>query len=220
MKITVFNDSEYILYVSLQQKEKIKIEPYNTIFIECENTEKIFIRVWRDATSYKEKNKYVLVLQTQYSIINYNAGDVIKITCEKRRIGISNVYYDWLLLYNETAICRMEQNNVLGAIEIKKKFRNSRIRYKLLISPLENMTGLVIASVLIDILLGWCFGWKISLISIPLLYIFVIFLDRVVDKIGNILFKKTLGIDNEETEFNSCFENEFICKELDNETLM
>lgn len=110
----------------------------------------------------------------------------------------------------------MESNNVLGGQEIKKEFYKSRIRYRLFISPFECLTGLTILLIILGIILGGRFGWKLVAIYFPVAYLFLIALNWVIEKTNQFVFHKAFKMEDEKTEFNHFFENEFIMKYYSN----
>lgn len=210
MEIFLKNDCGYIVYVSLESGENIEINPHSTVSIQCQKNNN-FICIKQGLVSFKKNKKYTLVLETQYRVININNNDVFRITRKKVRVR-GNVYYDRLFLDTETAICSMEKNNVLGAEEIKKKFNKSRIRYMLFISPFEHLTGLVIISILLGIVLGYNLDWKSAIIYFLFSYIFLLVLNWVIEKVDKLLFNKAFKLEDEKNEFYNYFENEFIAK--------
>lgn len=210
MNITFSNDCEYVVHLSMESGDRNKIQPHSRVVVNCENNES-FICIKRNVLSFKKKNKYTLVLETQYKITNIHDNDTFRITHEKVCVE-GNVYYDNLLLNSETAICTMTANTVLGEEEIKKKFHKSQIRYNLFISPLECLTGLTILLIILGIALGCKFGGKLLTIYCPVAYLFLIALNWVIEKINQFIFYKAFKMEDEKTEFYHFFEHEFIMK--------
>lgn len=214
MKLKFYNDCEYVLLLSMESGDIIKIQPHSMVTIKCEKNDS-HICIKRNILSFKKKNKYTLVLETQYKVTNIHDNDIFRITREKVCVE-GNVYYDKLFLNSETARCIMEINNVLGGQEIKKKFQKSRIRYKLFISPFECLTEFAVLLIILGIILGYKFGWKLVVIYFPIAYLFLIAVDWILERINQFIFHKAFNVEDEKTEFYHFFENEFIMRYYSN----
>lgn len=214
MKLTFYNDCGYIVHLSVESEGIIKVEPHNMVVVNCEKNNSI-ICIKRNILSFKKQNKYTLVLETKYKVTNICDNDIFRITHEKVWVEC-NVYYDKLFLNSKTARCTVENNNVLGEEEIKKKFHNSQIRYRIFISPFECLTGFAILLIILGIILGCRFGWKLVFVYFPIAYLFLIGVDWTLERINQFIFHKAFNMEDEETEFHHFFENEFIMRYYSN----
>ena len=208
MQITFYNDCDYVVNLSVECESIIIMQPRDKAVVNCEKND-IHVCVKRNSVSYKKKNKYTLVLETQYQFVNVHNNDLFRITYGKERIE-GNVYYDRLFLDSDNAMCTMELHNVLGDEEIKKKYNKSQKRYRLFISPFENLTGLVILLTILGIILGNKLGGIFLIIYVPVAYIFLLFIDWFMEKIIQLIFGKISKLKDEKTEFYEFFENEYI----------
>lgn len=204
MHIQVFNECEYIVKLSLESGQTLKIGPKKSAIINCTQND-IHISIGRDIESFKKRSKYILVLETKYKVINIQNNEIFRITHEKTKVGI-NVYYDRLLMCAEKASCLIESNNVVGAAKIKNVFNKSRRKYIFLISPFESGTELAIFLILLGIALCYMIDWKIGIVYFPSMYLVLLLLDRIAEKIVLRVFK----MQDEKTEFNDFCEPEFI----------
>lgn len=209
MQITFYNECKYIVHLSIESQDIIQIQPHGMVVVNCEKNDSV-ICINRNILSFKEKNKYILVLATKYKVTNIQDNDIFRITHEKVHIGL-NVYYDKLFLNSETTRCTMEGNNVLGEDEIKKKFHKSRIKSRLSASFFEAPAS-TIFFIILGIILGCEFGWNLAVIYFPAVCLWLIAFDVVIEKIIQLIFHKAFNMEDEKTEFYKFCKNEFITK--------
>lgn len=209
MNIIFSNKCRHKVCVEIASNPSFEIQPYDRISISCDEVDKLIIEVRRDIVSYKKRNKYILVLETQYEFENVNDSTEFIITREKARVNpVPDISYDRLFLHNESALCFSEKHSVIGAEEIKKKFGKSRIK-EFLLGPFEMWTE-ALGFLVIGLFLGFFFNWKVSLIFWVVAYIFALIANGVADILFGIVMKKGFKEEGDKKEFYKHFENEFI----------
>lgn len=208
MQITFYNECDYVVHLYIESKDIIIIQPHDKAVMKTIKSG-IKVCIKRNIISYKKKNKYNLVLEVQYQLINVHDNDIFRITHRKDKIE-GNVYYDRLFLNSDNAICAKEVYSVLGAEEIKKKFNKAKKKYRFLISPFENLTGLTILLIMFGIILGSKLGGKFMIFYFPAIYLFLIFVDWILERTSQFIFGKIFKLRDYKTEFYSFFESEYI----------
>jgi hypothetical protein len=215
MNINFLNNCGYVVIVNIESGESVEIQPYCSISITCAKADKLNILVKRNITSQVRKGKYTLMLETKYTFTNVTDGEIFKITREKVRVNL-NVYYDRLFLTSEKSVYLSESYNVIDNEKIKKSFDKSQLIHFLFIEPLEYLTGLFIALLVLGIVLSYIFGWIFAIIYFLSAYIFLLVIQWFSDNIFTQILNKGFKTDDDKKEFYKCFENEFIMRYYSN----
>ena len=207
MNIEFFNNSNKTVLVSIASKSFTKIEPHNRIFMSCEETKFISVKVCEP--SHIEKGKYVLSIETKYCFDNLNENVIFTITREKIRVG-ADVYFERLFIIPDKDICFIEEFSVPDAEEMKKLFKKKRRKQILLIRPLEYFTGLVLISLVLFFFALKRIGLIYTILCYMCVYIFMVCLSCIVEWFWNAVFKKVFKAKSEKDKFYNYFDNSFI----------
>lgn len=208
MNIELINDSTKAIFVSIPPKSFEKIEPYNKIFMSCDE-ETIIISVKGCEPSRIEKDKFVLSIETKYCFDNLDKNVVFSITREKIRVG-ADMYFERLFVNSDINISFYEDFIVSDAEEMKNLFEKKRLKQMLLIRPLEYFTGLVIISFVLFLFVLKRIGLIYTILCYICAYGFMVFLSCFVEWLWNVIFKKIFKTKSEKEKFNTYLDKRFI----------
>lgn len=209
MNLIFFNICNYVVDICLMERI-YKVWPQRYISIQIGNISEINFSIHREMRSYKIQRKYVIEIDTQYSIFNYKEGEIIAINCEKDKIDL-NIYFERLYLTSDAAVIMPRSYKVFGEKEIKRAFNREWLKDLLVFEPLMNLIGKPgLMFLAIGICLSYVFGLSVLLIYIPAIYLVLVGINLLTEKIWKTISKKIFHIDDEKTEFYSYINNDFI----------
>ncbi len=211
MEINFFNNCNYVVEIFLDSKERInKIQPYGYITILGGENREITFSIHRDKKSYKNKGKYIIEINTQYSIANYNEGEVIRISCEKDQIN-HNIYFERLYLEINAVTIMPDSYSVFGEKDIISIFNKSWRADFFVFYPLMcliSKSGFLLIA--FGIYLLFTYGIDISLIYFLIIYTSIIVVNLFIEKVWNKLIKRVFKMDDDKTEFYNYLSKDFI----------
>lgn len=174
MEIDFFNSSNKTVLISIDTQPCVKFEPHNRLSLTCDKNENPVINVQVDDASHIEKGKYVLEIQTKYSLHNLNENVSFNIAREKVRIS-ADVYFERLFLNSNKNINYTECHCIHDEESIKKIYNKKQKTYLWLVSPIEDFTGIFFLLLIIGIFLFKRIGVINTVLYYCCSYIFLVF---------------------------------------------
>lgn len=210
--LTFYNNCSRTIMLSVNEGDEIAILPKQTIsmLIDTYDILKVHMRQKNKSNLQKKafQKSYHLTLLTKYEF-PFNKDLCFNLTREIHRIS-GNVYYEKIVLNSNYEIPIRETNYVCEKENIKRIYKKRFTLYLVFMSPFEHLTGLCILLAILGVILWFKWSWKVSIIYLISAYIFLILLDFIIRKISNLFFKKVFKQEDDQTEFYSLLESQYI----------
>ena len=210
MNLQLLNTCNDIIIVNTYFGQPVTINPKQIVYVPFPDMQPITISIRCSNNSYVSKGKYTLSIDTIYTFNNVSESQLFIITKEKIRIGPDPVYYERAFLKPTNKLCFSEEYVIHDSKKIKKIFNRARLMHFLLISPIEDLSGLTLILFIIGIFLTYNKGWKLAVIYFPYAYIFLLAIVFFIDKFFNLILKKAFKKNTIKSEFDKYFDNNFI----------
>lgn len=210
MNIRLINLCNDIIIVNTYLSQPVTINPNQTVYVAVPDIQPITISIKCNKGSYVSRGKYTLSVETTYTLGNVSENETFEITNEKIRIAPEQVYYERAFLYATNALCLSEDYVITDSEKMKKAFNKARLKHFLLITPIEDCTGLTVILFILGIFLTYKMGWLFATVYFPCAYIFLLLIVLFADNLFNLILKRTFKQDTEKTEFYKYFDNGFI----------
>ena len=213
MRIDLYNKCSKDVLIQIDNGDCFKMKPLEKKCILIEGTDEFEIKVRKEENSSLQKNKgwsrYILTVETKYNFQNI-INEVVSITIVRETVRVSgDAYYDKVILRsNQSPVS--EYSSVSNIEYIKAIYRKRALFYSIWVSPFEHFTAICLCILVLTVVFWVKISWKFSIVFFLISYFLIWILNNVVRKIGDSIFKKTLGMVNDKTEFDQILSEKYI----------
>jgi cytochrome b subunit of formate dehydrogenase len=207
MTLFLENKCNSIVLINFNIKVDIILHPHETKSIVITDCDTLNLTIRKNAKSNQKNGIFNIILETEYILSNLSENTKIIITREKIRFA-QNASYERLFIHSSGAKIISEMSKVFDKNRLKQKFK--------LYDKIDSLSSViyadfffVIVAIIVGFIIAFKFSFKIFLIYLICLFLFISFVACIAHILVNFLFIKFAKFDTKKI-FYQYLENEYI----------